>query len=221
MPHMNHSISEPRLFHLVFPDHRLYDVRLSNCFFAMDHQRKSLLVILLLCVIRGSLGVRAPFPTSDPSASSTSSLPSSKLPIVQASDRLSSPTFNQGSDDYPLRSSAGNELQTINSSLQVNDQSGLRLPLYLRCTATTICVILLIIGFAGNMLVPYVVLKTKDLRNSTNIFLINLSISDILVLMISTPTVLIELHSQPEVWLLGSFVCKYCCKGSDCRQRVG
>lgn len=90
-----------------------------------------------------------------------------------------------------------------------DDQSNLRLPFYLRITATTICVILLLIGCPGNALVPYVVLKTKELRNSTNIFLINLSISDILVLIISTPTVLIELHSQPEVWFLGSFVCKY------------
>lgn len=95
-----------------------------------------------------------------------------------------------------------------NGFMSTDDQSGLRLPLYLRCTATTICILLLMIGIPGNILVPYVVLRNKDLRNSTNIFLINLSISDILVLIISTPTVLIELHSQPEVWFLGSFVCK-------------
>ena len=95
-----------------------------------------------------------------------------------------------------------------NGLMSTDDQSGLRLPLYLRCTATTICILLLMIGIPGNILVPYVVLRNKDLRNSTNIFLINLSISDILVLIISTPTVLIELHSQPEVWFLGSFVCK-------------
>ena len=89
------------------------------------------------------------------------------------------------------------------------DPSDLRLPLYLRCFATSICLLLLMIGIPGNALVPFVVLKTKDLRNSTNIFLINLSISDILVLIISTPTVLIELHSKPEVWFLGSFFCKY------------
>ena len=89
------------------------------------------------------------------------------------------------------------------------DSSDLRFPLYMRCVATPICVLLLVIGITGNALVPYVVLKTKELRNSTNIFLINLSVSDILVLIISTPTVLIELHSQPEVWFLGSFVCKF------------
>ena len=83
-----------------------------------------------------------------------------------------------------------------------------RLPLYLRLTATSICVLLLIIGCPGNILVPYVVLKTKDLRNSTNIFLINLSVSDLLILLISSPTVLIELHSQPEVWFLGLFMCE-------------
>lgn len=101
------------------------------------------------------------------------------------------------------------------STISADDQSGLRLPLYLRCTATTICILLLMIGIPGNILVPYVVLRNKDLRNSTNIFLINLSISDILVLIISTPTVLIELHSQPEVWFLGSFICKFLVIHSD------
>lgn len=38
--------------------------------------------------------------------------------------------------------------------------------------------------------VPIVILKTKDMRNSTNIFLINLSVADLLVLLICTPTAL-------------------------------
>lgn len=84
-----------------------------------------------------------------------------------------------------------------------------RFPLYLRITATSICVLLLMIGCTGNILVPLVVLKTKDLRNSTNIFLINLSIADLLILLISSPTVLIELHTQPETWYLGLFMCKF------------
>lgn len=95
------------------------------------------------------------------------------------------------------------------SNLQVDPSTDtIRFPLYLRCTATTICLLLLFCGCPGNLLVPYVVLKTKDLRNSTNIFLINLSVSDLLILLITSPTVLIELHSQPEVWFLGLFMCK-------------
>lgn len=46
------------------------------------------------------------------------------------------------------------------------------------------------------------------MRNSTNIFLVNLSIADLCVLVICTPTVLIEVNSGPEVWPLGEHMCK-------------
>lgn len=59
--------------------------------------------------------------------------------------------------------------------------------------------------------VPIVILKTKDMRNSTNIFLTNLSIADLLVLLVCTPTVLVEVNSPPEVWVLGEEMCKYPC----------
>lgn len=82
------------------------------------------------------------------------------------------------------------------------------LPLELRTTATVICALVLALGITGNLLVPYVVFRTKELRNSTNLFLINLSMADLLVLVVCMPTVLIELHSNPEVWLLGENMCK-------------
>lgn len=56
--------------------------------------------------------------------------------------------------------------------------------------------------------VPIVILKTKDMRNSTNIFLINLSVADLLVLLICTPTVLVEVNTKPETWVLGERMCK-------------
>lgn len=56
--------------------------------------------------------------------------------------------------------------------------------------------------------VPIVILKTKDMRNSTNIFLTNLSIADLLVLLVCTPTVLVEVNSKPETWVMGSMMCK-------------
>lgn len=52
-------------------------------------------------------------------------------------------------------------------------------------------------------------MKTKDMRNSTNIFLTNLSIADLLVLLICTPTVLVEVNTRPETWVLGEEMCKY------------
>ncbi|XP_011330030.1 growth hormone secretagogue receptor type 1 isoform X2 [Ooceraea biroi] len=56
--------------------------------------------------------------------------------------------------------------------------------------------------------VPLVVLQGKDMKNSTNIFLVNLSIADLCVLVICTPTVLIELQAGPQVWPLGEHMCK-------------
>lgn len=56
--------------------------------------------------------------------------------------------------------------------------------------------------------IPIVIVRTKDMRNSTNIFLTNLSIADLLVLLICTPTVLVELNTRPETWILGHEMCK-------------
>lgn len=47
------------------------------------------------------------------------------------------------------------------------------------------------------------------MRNSTNIFLTNLSIADLLVLLVCTPTVLVEVNSRPETWVLGHDMCKW------------
>lgn len=83
-----------------------------------------------------------------------------------------------------------------------------KFPLYMRLIATFACLIIFTVGVCGNLLVPLVVIKTKYLRNSTNLFLINLSIADLLVLIVCMPTMLIELHSRPETWLLGEPMCK-------------
>lgn len=87
--------------------------------------------------------------------------------------------------------------------------SDAKLPGYIRITSMVFCVIILGIGVVGNVMVPIVILKTKDMRNSTNIFLLNLSVADLMVLLLCTPTVLVEVNSPPEVWILGEEMCKY------------
>ncbi|KAF8774782.1 Orexin receptor type 2 like protein [Argiope bruennichi] len=82
------------------------------------------------------------------------------------------------------------------------------LPAYIRIAATTVCAVILTLGTAGNILVATVVWKTKELRNSTNLFLINLSLADLMVLLVCVPPVLVELHSMPEVWIMGEGMCK-------------
>ncbi|BES96648.1 7 transmembrane receptor (rhodopsin family) [Nesidiocoris tenuis] len=82
------------------------------------------------------------------------------------------------------------------------------LPPYIRTTSMLLCILILGIGVIGNVMVPLVILKTKDMRNSTNIFLINLSLADLMVLLVCTPTVLVEVNSKPETWVLGEHMCE-------------
>ncbi|KDR21336.1 Thyrotropin-releasing hormone receptor, partial [Zootermopsis nevadensis] len=82
------------------------------------------------------------------------------------------------------------------------------IPAYIRITSMIFCFVILGIGVAGNIMVPIVILKTKDMRNSTNIFLMNLSVADLMVLLVCTPTVLVEVNTKPETWVLGEEMCK-------------
>jgi len=82
-------------------------------------------------------------------------------------------------------------------------------PSYIRTTSMIFCIVILGIGVVGNVMVPIVILKSKDMRNSTNIFLMNLSVADLMVLLVCTPTVLVEVNSPPEVWVLGEEMCEY------------
>lgn len=97
---------------------------------------------------------------------------------------------------------------STNETLKQPSEESMKFPLYMRIIATIACLLIFTVGVCGNLLVPLVVIKTKYLRNSTNLFLINLSIADLLVLIVCMPTVLIELHSRPETWLLGEPMCK-------------
>ncbi|XP_022827494.1 thyrotropin-releasing hormone receptor-like isoform X1 [Spodoptera litura] len=81
------------------------------------------------------------------------------------------------------------------------------IPYYIKTTSMTFCIVIMCLGVIGNVMVPIVILKTKDMRNSTNIFLVNLSIADLMVLLVCTPTVLVEVNSKPETWVLGKELC--------------
>ncbi|BFF91767.1 motilin receptor [Drosophila madeirensis] len=83
-----------------------------------------------------------------------------------------------------------------------------QIPPYIRTTAMFFCIAIMLLGVVGNVMVPIVIVKTKDMRNSTNIFLTNLSIADLLVLLVCTPTVLVEVNTRPETWVLGHEMCK-------------
>ncbi|XP_052744897.1 thyrotropin-releasing hormone receptor isoform X2 [Bicyclus anynana] len=81
------------------------------------------------------------------------------------------------------------------------------IPYYIKATSMTFCIVIMCLGVIGNVMVPIVILKTKDMRNSTNIFLVNLSIADLMVLLVCTTTTLVEVNSKPETWVLGRELC--------------
>lgn len=125
--------------------------------------------------------------------------------ISEISNNSSQSTAVNSSDKNPINATNAN----YNEQKITIDEDSMKLPLYMRILATLACLIIFTIGVSGNCLVPLVVIKTKYLRNSTNLFLINLSMADLLLLIVSMPTVFIELHSRPETWLLGEAMCKY------------
>nr|XP_046920596.1 5-hydroxytryptamine receptor 1A-alpha-like [Dermatophagoides farinae] len=115
-----------------------------------------------------------------------------------------STTIIENSIDHDSNRNDSHSLMSQNSS------STMEFPHSLRIIASSVCATVLMFGVVGNLFVPLVVCRQRDTlsNNSTNIFLINLSIADLLVLIVCTPTVLIELHSKPEIWTLGEFMCK-------------
>ena len=62
--------------------------------------------------------------------------------------------------------------------------------------------------FTGNAMVVYIVLRNRDMRNATNVFLLNLSVADLLVVLICMPSALAEFYGK-DVWYLGPIMCEY------------
>ncbi|XP_023341475.1 neuromedin-U receptor 1 [Eurytemora carolleeae] len=81
------------------------------------------------------------------------------------------------------------------------------LPAYIAYTSLSLCSIVLGIGVLGNVLVIIVILTSKSMRSSTNLFLLNLSIADLLVLVICCPNGMIEMYMRRDIWLMGKAMC--------------
>ena len=62
-----------------------------------------------------------------------------------------------------------------------------------------------IIGIVGNWMVIYVVVRTKQMRTVTNLFLLNLAIADIMYLITAIPST----TYWTNYWPCGQFMCEY------------
>ncbi|XP_044262830.1 QRFP-like peptide receptor isoform X2 [Tribolium madens] len=137
-----------------------------------------------------------------PSTTTTTTTTSSALnstPLIE---------FNISTSNYLYTPSSTIDLYNTSNVSNFNESSSSVFPNYIRTTSMVFCIIIMCLGVIGNVMVPIVIFKTKDMRNSTNIFLVNLSVADLMVLLVCTPTVLVEVNSRPETWVLGREMCK-------------
>ena len=84
----------------------------------------------------------------------------------------------------------------------------LRKPAYLDVLVTLFYCLIFLCGVVGNAMVILVVWRNKAMLNSTNVFLVNLSIADLCVILICMPSSLFEFYSE-RIWYLGDAICKY------------
>ena len=94
--------------------------------------------------------------------------------------------------------------QTFNRT-DIGDEPDI--PLYTFILVLVFNSLIFIMGIAGNFLVVLVIARVRTMRTPTNFFLLNLSIADILVLLICQPAALMEFYSKDR-WLIGEAMCK-------------
>lgn len=66
--------------------------------------------------------------------------------------------------------------------------------------------VVFIVGMVGNFLVCFVVCVDHKMRTVTNLFIVNLSVADFLVLLVCLPTTV--LVDVTETWYMGRIMCK-------------
>lgn len=113
--------------------------------------------------------------------------------------------FNQTMDF--LRNQTLNETLGFTTPLPA-EPIQLNYPLYMTICVSLFYTIIFLCGVGGNVLVLFVVWRNRDMRNSTNLFLVNLSAADLLVLIVCMPTAMAEFYGK-EIWYIGEAMCKY------------
>ena len=81
------------------------------------------------------------------------------------------------------------------------------IPVYMYIIVSLVNAVIFIVGIFGNILVIIVVLRVREMRTPTNVFLLNLSAADIFVLLVCQPAGLLEFFGKDR-WFLGEIMCK-------------
>ena len=96
----------------------------------------------------------------------------------------------------------------LRNETDVSSPPDLAIPLYMLIGVTLSYLVIFLMGVGGNIMVVWIVARNRDMRSATNVFLLSLSIADLLVLIICMPSALIEFYGR-DVWYLGHTLCKY------------
>ncbi len=99
--------------------------------------------------------------------------------------------------------------QSLSNSSNASSIS-LEVPGYTIKIALVIYGLVFVVGFFGNGLVVIVAFLKQTQPHSfgtTNYCLVNLSLADLLLILVCLPSAILDLFSQ-EVWYLGHFLCK-------------
>lgn len=81
-----------------------------------------------------------------------------------------------------------------------------QIPLWEAAIKIFVYTIMIIVSLIGNILIILVVAKNKRMRTTTNYYIVNLAVSDLLVTLSCTWVNLV--NELSEGWILGSFFCK-------------
>ena len=106
---------------------------------------------------------------------------------------------NSNSIDSPINILSKNENISM-STISSEDHSQLTMVILF-----SIYAIIFIFGVTGNSLVVYVVCRKKSMQSVTNLFIMNLALSDILMCSLAVPFTPISFFQ--DYWILGKFLC--------------
>lgn len=77
---------------------------------------------------------------------------------------------------------------------------------WLRAVFITLYSVIFLVGIGGNSLVTFVVFRNKAMQTITNIFITNLSLSDIFMCLLAVPFT--PTSAFIESWMFGSLLCR-------------
>ncbi|RUS78462.1 hypothetical protein EGW08_013785, partial [Elysia chlorotica] len=80
------------------------------------------------------------------------------------------------------------------------------LPSYISIYVPLANILIFLVGTIGNSMVIVVVARVRDMRSNINLYLVNLSVADLLVLLVCQPSALLEFYAK-ERWFLGRELC--------------